>query len=35
LRNYHVPLTTEELLEEGFNDLIANLERKIALLGKK
>jgi AcrR family transcriptional regulator len=35
LRNYHVPLTAEELLEEGFNDLIANLERKIALLGKK
>lgn len=35
LRSYHVPLTTEELLEEGFNDLIANLERKLALLGKK
>ena len=35
LRNYHVPLTAEELLEEGFNDLIANLERKIALLGTK
>ncbi len=35
LRNYHVPLTTEELLEEGFNDLIASLERKIARLGKK
>ena len=35
LRNYHVPLTTEELLEEGFNDLIASLERKIARLGKQ
>ena len=30
LRSYHIPLTTEELLEEGFNDLIAGLERKIA-----
>ena len=34
LRNYQVPLTQEELLDEGFDDLIAGLERKIARLAK-
>lgn len=31
---YHAALKSDELLEEGFNDLIADLERKIARLKK-
>jgi len=34
LRGYQAPLSSEELLEQGFNDLIANLERKLAALNK-